>query len=849
MSLAVENRGNLTLQPFPAAWSSDISRSDLEAVVQKVAAIAAPLWPLADYVAVNPFVGLADDTFLAARGKLVEARHCELLPSLQHFQTLFASRDILLSDLHHALQQVGEDYPDWLGDLELADLVEILQGNVNVEPVDERRVRTFAEIRDRQDAGDWTSHILNDMSRYLSAHYDQGQALWPSPWKQLPLFEAWRQAARISRRMDMLGLKGFRQLVTGLPADPLDAIYQMLKELQVPEALWQKFLLTQMLSVAGWASFVKNKPTQSASGDVSADDLTGLLAIRLAYDAGLAQRFSLPVSSAFSEQLWSATDPADQLVPPTKSVMVRYALQLAAEISYRRGLCNTLHSRPVAISAAQRKTAQMVFCIDVRSEVMRRHLEATTRSVETFGFAGFFGMPLEYVRFGETSGSAHCPVLLNPTFRVHECIDQASKEEHILAENRRRLARARRGIWKSFQSAAVSCFSFVESVGSLRLVRLVGDSLRWTGAGQRGKFDGLTISQSRGLQPDTVAPRDTGLSHAMKLQLTEGMLRNLGLTENFARLVILCGHAAKVTNNPYQAGLDCGACGGHSGEPNARVAAQLLNTMAIRDALRHKGIDIPADTYFLPAVHNTTTDEISFSDVAQLPASHQADLASVKFWAERAGLLCREERKSRLGEATADDLLRRSRDWAEVRPEWGLAGNAAFIIAPRWRTEGLDFQGRTFLHSYEPRNDPDGKVLELILTAPMVVSSWINLQYYASAVDNRAFGSGNKLIHNVVGKFGVFEGNGGDLMTGLPWQSVHDGQRLQHQPLRLQVIVEASRERVRQILEKHLAVRDLVSNGWISLIVLEGEEFYRWNSAHTWEECDAYRVLKPARHS
>ncbi len=138
------------------------------------------------------------------------------------------------------------------------------------------------------------------------------------------------------------------------------------------------------------------------------------------------------------------------------------------------------------------------------------------------------------------------------------------------------------------------------------------------------------------------------------------------------------------------------------------------------------------------------------------------------------------------------------------------------------------------MHSYDHRKDPESKVLELIMTAPMIVTNWINLQYYASAVDNRAFGSGNKAIHNVVGQLGVLLGNGGDLMTGLPWQSVHDGERFQHDPLRLLVVIEASRDAVQGIIQKHSLVQDLVSNGWLSLVVLDQEQFHRWTSDGTW---------------
>ena len=74
----------------------------------------------------------------------------------------------------------------------------------------------------------------------------------------------------------------------------------------------------------------------------------------------------------------------------------------------------------------------------------------------------------------------------------------------------------------------------------------------------------------------------------------------------------------------------------------------------------------------------------------------------------------------------------------------------------------------------------------------MIVTHWINGQYFLSTTDNDRFGSGNKVLHNVVGgHIGVFEGNGGDLRIGLALQSLHDGERWQHEPLRLTVVVDA----------------------------------------------------------
>jgi uncharacterized protein YbcC (UPF0753/DUF2309 family) len=237
----------------------------------------------------------------------------------------------------------------------------------------------------------------------------------------------------------------------------------------------------------------------------------------------------------------------------------------------------------------------------------------------------------------------------------------------------------------------------------------------------------------------------------------------------------------------------------------------------------NEGITVPEETRFVPALHDTTTDDIRC--FGAVPASFKP----VDSWLSAASERAREERAGKLGisaEQSTPAIRKRSRDWSQVRPEWGLANNACFIVAPRERTRHLNLEGRSFLHDYlwEADAEKGYPVLELIITAPMIVTHWINMQYNASVTDNLHYGSGNKVLHNVVGgNLGVFEGNSGDLRIGLPLQSLHDGKQWMHQPLRLSVYLAAPREAIKSIVDKHEMVRELIDNDWLYLFQLDEE--------------------------
>ena len=119
-----------------------------------------------------------------------------------------------------------------------------------------------------------------------------------------------------------------------------------------------------------------------------------------------------------------------------------------------------------------RPAIQAAFCIDVRSEVFRRALEAPDPADRDIGFAGFFGLGAAHRRFASDVKELRLPVLLNPG--VTSATGAPSDKEQDLAA--RYAARAQRA-WGRFKLAAVSSFAFVEATGPVYAGKLVRDAL------------------------------------------------------------------------------------------------------------------------------------------------------------------------------------------------------------------------------------------------------------------------------------------------------------------------------------------------------------------------------------
>ncbi len=764
--------------------------------------------------------------------------------------------------------------------------------------------------------------VNDQLIKWVTAFLDEGLASWEMPGRDEGFYKVWRNLAQNDFSGQLIGIANFTQKVRDLPEAPEDAIRSSLNQLGIPQEQWKDYLSRQLSLLPGWTRYIRwlgEHPTYHAQ-QKHPIDTTQYLAVRLFYEMELTrircqQEWGIdgtvsaltaywkdrheeyhkkmgqgrpsgdPIKQMKCSHAWrlfhlaqflelspkdvkglSLDDakrllgwlddfPADQHGPVwIEAYEDSFRNKLLGKISAHRGTVPEMETRP---------HAQLVFCIDVRSESFRRHLEAQG-PYETFGFAGFFGIPISYQSFDSNQRDALCPVLLSPAHAVMEIPrpEQAAALESYSSGSR--WSKLGGHLFHDLKHHPVASMMVIDVFGFFFSLVLVGKTLlqKTFRAVISKVLGGLTRRVPTRIAISTPAdpqnPRmgevkaeeipdefSQGFTLSERATFVENGLRGMGLTRNFARLVCLCGHGSETDNNPYYGALDCGACGGRPGDANARVFAGMANEPEVRRILREKGLSIPEDTWFLPGKHNTTTDRVEFYDLEELPDSHKEDLRALNKDLEKAGARQALERCLRIPSAPTkispdqafEHVDERSCDWANPRPEWGLAGNGAFLIGRRKLTKGLDLGGRVFLHSYDPIADPQGAILEKIMTAPLIVGEWINTGYYFSAVDPWKYGSGSKVLHNVVGGVGMMLGSQSDLQMGFPLQTVNNGQAHYHEPMRLLAIIEHAPDVISSIIQKHSILQQLLHNQWITLVALDPEkfEFQRYNPNATWE--------------
>jgi|GEM_PF-1684626 len=496
---------------------------------------------------------------------------------------------------------------------------------------------------------------------------------------------------------------------------------------------------------------------------------------------------SLALDLAWAATLTS-TVPAPALVPVSAALLSGVRRLDVLEQSVQGEVVRALAAPPSATPSDP--VAQFVFCIDVRSSAMRCALE-DAGDVTTFGFAGFFGLFASVVPDDGAEPYDAFPVIAGAaaTIRGGAVLSPGDRERTVLG-----------GVLSELTHDPSAMFAVAEVAGVISAPWVLGRNV----LGLRRHEDRSEVGEWRLDTEDRAA-------------VAASVLTGIGLTTGFAPTVVLLGHHATTTNNPHAAALECGACAGHRGGPNAAAVAALLNDAEVRSRLVERGIVVPASTRFVAGEHDTTRQVISLFDEVPRAVADIVDRAEEQLAIETVG-------RGVDAAAAQRTLDRKARDWAETRPEWGLAGNAAFVVGPRRSTRGIDLGRTCFLHSYDADRDVDGSVLTSIMAAPVVVAQWINAAYYGAAVLPELLGAGDKTLHNPVGDFAVLVGDDPDLRVGLPWQSVADGAGLVHQPVRLLVAVEAPIDRIEQAIQATALVVDLVDGAWIHVIGREGPD-------------------------
>ncbi|MFO0936333.1 MAG: DUF2309 domain-containing protein [Gemmataceae bacterium] len=647
--------------------------------------------------------------------------------------------------------------------------------------------------------------VNRELIKWCSAYFDEGQSTLTMPGRERGLYQAFLNLARYDSRLNRSQLDD--AFLASLQGSAEETIANCLERMEIIDSHQEEFIRQAFAALPGWSGYVKWKehwqtPTESAKRPAT---LVEYLAVRLVLTCLL-----WPEASIQSKN--ETRVPAFLSELPIKEALYRKTL-VSQLLQQKNAVDQPLASRP---------DAQLVFCIDVRSEPFRRSMESQG-NYETLGFAGFFGLPVQVKGLDDDKPYDSCPVLLKPRHVICEHAVESDRSRTRRHEQVRSLMRMPKLIYQWLKYNFATPFALVEMLGPWLGLRMVAKTFVPSQIESWKKSTQTTI-----LPPIASEPSLAHILPTEQADYGESALRMMGLTENVAPLVVLCGHGSSTNNNAYASALDCGACGGNHGGGNARILACILNKTHVRAILAERGLVIPADTIFVAAEHDTTTDHVELFPPHDLNKNHQDRLQHLRHDLEKARIMNAKSRTSTFNltglpeNRAVDETTRRSCDWAEVRPEWGLARNAAFIVGPRTLTRSINLEGRCFLHSYDWKADSTGKILTTILTAPMVVAQWINSQYLFSTLDNVSYGSGSKITQNVTGKLGVMQGNASDLMHGLPLQSVYsaDGKPY-HEPLRLLTVVYSPRSILNEVIQSQDVLKKLLGNGWVTLVCFD----------------------------
>jgi hypothetical protein len=811
---------------------------------------------------------------------------------------------------------------------------------------------TLYEINDILFDRDDKELIEKEVIEYVSRFLDEEQTTLSMSNRDLGMFETFK----LYENFDYAG-------------DSETFVKEALDKLQVAEEDIERNLLKHILKLHGWAGFIKyrSEDPNYYSQQQNPSSLMDYLAIRFYYELKylkhrkisnykaladyiqdhsayvllkiLKSKGSLPgkfidamedrqdyddilesytqyVLQLDAKQVHLASDHLGNTAKPlTELAKIMETLRAeegyiwlkSLEDSYIRSYADAFTSVPEA--EAEKATASATFCLDVRSEVIRRQIESSG-PYQTYGAGGFLGLPIAFVEFDKSHELFLSPAIV----KAGNIVFEIPKELYGDYSSKKGMNKTTKKVLSDLKNNPYTPYIMVEAIGWIFGINLFGKTFspRRTQKlfsklkPQKPKTtytldklspeeiemyvnklhthiisEVLAHGRSKEYSKDEIqAIRDhlvlgkeltielspelieklkkeykitqedytfqkhklsmVGFTLEEKVKYLHNYLTMIGQVDNFPQFVTIIGHGSISDNNPFESALDCGACGGNISLPNTRALCMIANTKEVREALKEKGIIIPESTKFMPGMHITTTDEIKYYDTDILTAEEMPKFFHIMRDFNKASQMSREERIEALPYThSQEDVMIKSMDWSEPRPEWGLAGNMGAFAGPRSSTKHLNLHNRFFMHSYDWRVDNDNAdILTRIFDGPLIVGEWINMEHYFSTVDNAIYGAGSKVYHNVVSKVGVYNGNYSDLKIGLPTQSVHLEGEAYHEPVRLLTFMEAPLEKVGKAVENSIA-KEFILNEWIRPVIIDKEA----KKVYSFESGD-FKVIK-----
>lgn len=655
--------------------------------------------------------------------------------------------------------------------------------------------------------------------RLLANFLDQGISRWTLPRNDERFWDCvWRLVQN-----SLLPLYPFHEpaIRALLLENPDQVILTCLGKIVGDEQLNEQYLLEMLLAHPGWAGMVRLvEQTPQALLARRTISLKEMIAVELACELAFlylkkGRQFQSIGAVPRSNMTPLLHDANFKPKVPLRLKVWHEAMEWTLHAELLKAIATHASENPAAGDKSSPPVAQALFCLDDRECSLRRHLEELNPAIETFGTAGFFGIDFFYQGLDDAFPVAQCPVIIQPKHLVRESSLAQEPGKKKNGEDMNNLHIKSHSLFRGWL--------YTQTLGIGYAIRLAWNVFR-----PGGKLPNIKklsevkahthLHLLRESDTPTEDGRMLGFSLSEMADRIEGSLRNIGLTCDFAPLVVIVAHGSSSVNNPHFAAYDCGACSGKPGAPNARAFAWMANHEPVRAQLRERGIDIPEATRFIAAMHNTSRDEITYFDEHLLQAQPISGLETFQDAMRRALELNALERYRwfELGPQTQDKqaahahVKDRSVSIFEPRPEYNHSNNLYCIVGKRALTRDIYMDRRAFLHSYDPETDVQGVLLAGILKAIIPVCGGINLEYLFSRIDNSVYGAGTKLPHNVIGLLGVANGVEGDLRTGLPNQMIEV-----HEPARLLIVIEQSRAVIDKALVKIGSLREWLDNDWV----------------------------------